>query len=415
MMIEQCGSNRWLVTIYVVAAILIFGRIDLPLLQPEETRYADIAREMSAHSSWLIPVFEGQTYLDKPPLLYWLVAPCDGQFGPANWSARLITALAAWLTILVVGWWGQRIAGSQAGVLAAGVLTLCGDFVYRAPMLTMNGLLGFFVTAALATGHVSRRTGPRSLWPISALLCAAGVMVKGPIAMILVIPPLACASIVDSELKRPNLRDWAVYFGLAILPVLPWYIAVAIREPTFLEYFFWRHNVLRFVQPFDHAKPFWAYLPQIAIGLFPWTALMAWIIFKRHRLPGAAWFGLLTAAWGLLFFSISGSKRPAYVIPIEPAFALAVGLTLADGIANTTSTDTIFNVRRLRFVGLATAIVLTIGVFIWLPRYSAHFGRVTACRTFSPCIAVCLRLELSACGSRNPKLDLTEKSLMTEF
>ena len=142
------------------ATLLFFVRLPLPLLEPEETRYAEISREMLAADRFLVPVFQGETYLDKPPLLYWLVMASYRLFGDSVWSGRLVTAICAWLTVVVVYLWTRRIYDERTGIVAAFVLTLFGDFMYRAPMLTMNGPLALFVALGLGLGHVAG-LGPR--------------------------------------------------------------------------------------------------------------------------------------------------------------------------------------------------------------------------------------------------------------
>src|SRR5437879_5517240 len=89
-----------LLLVLAVACLLFFSRLDLPLLEPQEARYAEIPRQMLDSGSWLTPVLHGQPYFDKPPLLYWLVMGCYGLFGVHDWAARLVPGLACVLTVL---------------------------------------------------------------------------------------------------------------------------------------------------------------------------------------------------------------------------------------------------------------------------------------------------------------------------
>src|SRR5581483_1677698 len=117
------GPFRPLLIVLGVAALLFFSRLDLPLLEPQEARYAEIPRAMLQAHSWQTPVLHGQPYLDKPPLLYWLVMACYSMFGVEDWVARLVPGLSCLLTVVVVYFWGRRIAGERAGL--AGALILC--------------------------------------------------------------------------------------------------------------------------------------------------------------------------------------------------------------------------------------------------------------------------------------------------
>lgn len=360
------------VALFAFAAVLIFARLPLPLLEPEEGRYAEIPRQMLLGGHVVTPVYQGQPYLDKPPLLYWAVMASYRLFGVHDWSARLVPAAAAWLTVLVVYGWGRAVAGRRVGLTAAAVLTLSADFIYRGPMLTMNGPLALFVTASLAAAHVSLCGGGRWWWVASAVCCALGVLMKGPVAVVLVGAPLLALRWLDPAARRPRLLDWAGYAGVVTLIAGPWFVAESIAEPTFVEYFFFKHHLTRYVEPFDHAEPAWFYLPQAALACLPWALLLIPTLFRRPAGPRPAVVKLaaVAAGWALLFFSLSGSKRAVYLVPLMPLLAVAFGGLIAWGWAGATATT-----RRVTggAFGL-TAAAVAAGVLAWLPRYSEQFS-----------------------------------------
>mgnify|MGYP001226692390 FL=1 len=316
-----------------VALFLCFCRLGAPLLEPEEARYAEIPRQMLEANRWLVPTLHGQDYLDKPPLLYWLVMASYSTFGVADWSARLVSGGAAFLTVLITGWWGRRTIGPRAGLCAAAVLVLLPEFIYRGRMVTPNGLLALCTTGALAAGHVAR-LGPRlhrGWWLTAGAALGLGLLAKGPVALALVVPPLAMAGWLDRRMARVGWH-WFTLLAAAGLVAVPWFTAVAIRCPEFVGYFFWFHNAVRFAAPFDHAKPVWSYVPQLAVGLLPWSVLLIplaiWLRRPRARRPAALGFAVATFLWGFVFFSLSGSKRPVYLVPLLPPLALALGCVL---------------------------------------------------------------------------------------
>jgi len=317
----------------LIAAFLCFCRLGSPLLEPEEARYAEIPRQMLEANRWLVPTLHGQDYLDKPPLFYWLLMGSYSLFGAHDWAARLAAGFVALLMVAVTYWWGRRTLGPRAGLCAAMVLLLLPEFVYRGRMLTPNALLALCTTAALAAGHVARLNGRlnRALWLLSGAALGLGVMTKGPVALALVVPPLVLAGWLDTRLARVGWR-WFAFFAAVFVVAAPWFVAVSLRCPDFVSYFFWFHNVVRFAQPFDHAKPFWTYLPQLALGLLPWSLLLvpmiAWVRRPFARRPAALGFALIAFLWGLLFFSLAGSKRPVYLVPLLPPLALALGCML---------------------------------------------------------------------------------------
>lgn len=195
----------------VILACLACLRGSLPLLEPEETRYAELSRQMLETGSWIVPTLDGQPYLDKPPLLYWLVASSYRLLGVSVFVSRLAAMLAAGLTIGIVFRWCRSVAGIEAGIMAAVMLAAMPDFFYRAPMLTMNGLLALTTTASMAAGYraLSRERFHSGWWIASAVACGVGFMTKGPIALALVVGPLFVGPWfvgpwVNSRLKKPR-------------------------------------------------------------------------------------------------------------------------------------------------------------------------------------------------------------------
>jgi dolichol-phosphate mannosyltransferase len=327
-----------LALLLVLAGLLFFTKLRSPLLEPQEPRYAEVPRQMLQEGSFVVPVLHGEPYLDKPPLLYWLVMGSYSLFGISDWSARLVPGLAGVLTVLLTYLWGRRVAGERAGLCGALVLCLSPGFIYRERMLTFDAVLCLWVVAALAAAHTAL-SGPRlrrGWWLVSAAACGLGLLTKGPVALVLVAGPVLAFAFLDRRFARPGWRAGAAYLLAAGAVALPWYAAVAYREPRFVVSFFWTHNVVRFLQPFDHEEPFWYYAPWLALGLLPWALLLpglARFLSRRdaetasRRSPALGFF-LLAAGWTIFFFSASGCKRPVYLLPAMPALGLVMGCYL---------------------------------------------------------------------------------------
>jgi dolichol-phosphate mannosyltransferase len=320
----------------VVAGLLFLTTLSAPLLEPQEPRYAEIPRQMLLQGSFVVPVLHGEPYLDKPPLLYWLVMASYSLFGVSDRAARVVPGAAGILTVLVSYWWGRRVAGERAGLCGALVLCLSPGFVYRERMLTFDAVLCLCVVMGLAAAHAAL-AGPRlhrRRWLFSAVACGLGLLTKGPVALVLVAGPVMAYSYLDRRSVRPGWRAALVYLAGAATVALPWYAAIGWREPRFVGSFLWTHNVVRFVQPFDHEEPFWFYLPGLALGLLPWALLvpgMVRFLLRREDpsgRPAAMGFFLLASGWTVLFFSASGCKRAVYLLPAMPPLALALGCYL---------------------------------------------------------------------------------------
>lgn len=329
---SRCG----LAILVLIAATLFFLRLRAPLLEPQEPRYAEIPRQMLQEGRLLLPVLHGEPYLDKPPLLYWLVMGSYGLFGVHDWAARVVPGLAGVLTVLLTYWWGRRVLGERAGLCGALVLCLSAGFVYRQRMLLMDGLLCLWVTASLASAHTALTAGGdlrRRWWLLSAAACGLGLLTKGPVALVLIAAPLLLYVFLEPRCPRVRLRDGAFFVLVAVGLAAPWYAAVMAQVPDFAYTFFWRHHVERFLTPFDHAKPVWFYVPGLLGGLLPWTLLLPGFVRflgrrslrAARRRPPALGFLLLSSLFCLVFFSLSGCKRPAYILPAMPPLALALG------------------------------------------------------------------------------------------
>ena len=150
--------NLPLLALLLLTSVLFFCRLRTPLLEPEEIRYAEIPRQMLNADRWVVPVLHGQDYLDKPPLFYWLVMGSYRLFGVHEWAARIVAGLIGVMTVAVVFGWALRTLGPRAALMAGLVLCLTPEFLYRGRMVTPNGLLALWTTAALACGHIAPRS-----------------------------------------------------------------------------------------------------------------------------------------------------------------------------------------------------------------------------------------------------------------
>jgi dolichol-phosphate mannosyltransferase len=363
-----------LALLLLVAGLLFFTKLRAPLLEPQEPRYAEIPRQMLQERSFVVPVLHGEPYLDKPPLLYWLVMGSYSLFGISDRSARLVPGVAGVLCVLLTYLWGRRAAGERAGLCGALILCLSPGFVYRERMLTFDAVLCLCVLAALAAAYtaLSGVRLRRGWWIASAVACGLGLLTKGPVAMILVAGPVLAFAMLDRRIAPPGWRDILAYLGTSAAVALPWYAAIAYREPQFVTSFFWKHNVVRFLQPFDHEEPFWFYLPELALSLLPWVLLVPGLVqfltrrdaATAERRTPALGFCLLTAAWTVFFFSAAGCKRPVYLLPAFPPLALALGcfldVLLPAGVPARSALCRrgVQLAGRLTLTGLVTAIVV---------------------------------------------------------
>jgi 4-amino-4-deoxy-L-arabinose transferase-like glycosyltransferase len=350
------------------------------LLEPDEGRYAEIPREMIERGDWLVPHLQGQPYLDKPPLVYWLVMLSYRVCGEHDWSARLVPALAVHGCVLLTYCFGRRLLRERAALWGALLLALAPGFTSMGHLLLLDGVLALWATLALFAAFEALR-GARlrwGWWLLSASACGLGVLTKGPVALLLLAPPLILQRWLAGRRFPLRWRDVAAFGGGVLTVALPWYVALCVRIPGFAHYFLWEHNVQRFLMPFAHEEGVWYYGPILLGGLLPGTLLLVpFVRFLlasspaglRRRTPELG-FLLLSGGWCVFFFSLSTCKLPTYILPAYPPLCLALGYFLTCGP---------WRLSRAPSVVAATTFVLMLAAHaVAVPWYAAY--RSPMCR-----------------------------------
>lgn len=322
-----------LLLVVVLPGLLLYPCLSFRLLEPDEGRYAQIPREMLVRGDWVVPHLQGQPYLDKPPLMYWLVMLSYRVFGVHDWAARIPAALAVHGSILATFLFGRRLVGERAALAGALLLSLAPGFTSIGRLLILDGLLACCVTVSLFAAFEAVR-GDRLKWGWWLLAAAAsglGLLTKGPVVEVLLAPPLWAWLRLTGRGAKVGWQPVATFLGVVLAVNLPWYVAICVKAPEFARHFFWEHNVVRFLQPFDHIRPVWFYVPVMLAGLLPATLLLPgfarFLLGDRSaeaRTPELG-FLVLAGGWCVVFFSLSGSKLPTYVLPAYPPLALALG------------------------------------------------------------------------------------------
>ncbi|MBI1395010.1 MAG: phospholipid carrier-dependent glycosyltransferase [Betaproteobacteria bacterium] len=338
-MTHLAGSRRVLLWTLVVGMLLVwFANLDArSLIRPDEGRYAEIAREMAASGDWVTPRLNGLKYFEKPPLQYWLTAAAYSLFRPDEWTARWWPAVSGVLTAWLLWIAGRRTFGRRAAALAAFVFATMLWPVANSHLNTLDMGLTFFLTLALAgllQAEQAGREDPRHLrWMALAWLgCAGAVLSKGLIGLVL--PGGAVVLYLAATRDWHLLARLRIGTGLAIVLAVcaPWFVAVSVRNPEFLHFFFVHEHFERYLTTVHHrTEPWWYFLPLLLAGTLPWTLLAAQSVAGAVRAgpPGRPFRpGLFLLAWIVfvtVFFSASSSKLPSYVLPVFPALAWLMG------------------------------------------------------------------------------------------
>jgi 4-amino-4-deoxy-L-arabinose transferase-like glycosyltransferase len=324
------NASKWLAAITVAASFFwLLGAA--PLFDVDEGAFSQATMEMFQRGDFLSTYLNGEPRYDKPILVYWLQAASVALFGPREWAFRLPSALSAalwaWLTYLFV----RRSYGAERGRLAAVLLaTSLGVFIIGRAA-TADALLNLLIAAAMFAAWLHLSTGRRSWLYATHAAIGLGLLAKGPIAILV---PFAVTLIFCG--LRKDLKTWAraVFDWRALLLLLaialPWYIAILMKEGRgFVEGFFLKHNVGRFSGPVSgHGGSLFYYFPALVFLSLPFTGLLV-AVAQRVRVVWrddlqtylALWF-----AFVFLFFSLSGTKLPHYLLYGYTGLAILMAL-----------------------------------------------------------------------------------------
>jgi 4-amino-4-deoxy-L-arabinose transferase-like glycosyltransferase len=316
------------------------------LTGPDEPRYAWIARSMAETGDWITPRLYGQPWFEKPPLYYWGAALSFKLFGVSEVAARLPSAVAALLGTLSLAWLAWRMYGARAArwllLFLPTTVGMIGFSHAAATDMPFSGMLTMAMVAAAsllrlgsdANGeHSDTRAEPP--WEVTLARCIFGlalalaVLAKGPAALILCGGTIFVWAAVSKRWQDSLRLLHPLAVGIFLITAAPWYVICQRSNPEFFQIFIVEHNFKRYLTPeFQHIQPFWFYVPVVAVAFLPWAPLLAWSIWRAvaelrltKRLSDGAAFFWAWALFCLVFFSVSRSKLPGYILPALPPLA----------------------------------------------------------------------------------------------
>lgn len=303
---------------------------------PDEARYAEVAREMRLLGHWAVPHLNGQVYAEKPPLFFWTIAFFGGLTGGLDeTAARLPSALSALGATLLVYLLGDRFFGRRAACLSAAAFATCFKVIWQGRFGQIDMMLTFLVTLAIwfwARGYTEKRP---ALYPLFFLAAGLATLAKGPVGLL---PPLlSILAFLGATRDWEEMRRLRIGRGLLLWAavVLAWVVPAALDAgPDYLRTILFKQNVTRYANPWHHFAPPYYYLEILPAELFPWSFLLpvaivaGWRRLVAPRARQGFLFALCWAAVTVLFFSLSPAKRSVYILTMYPAAALLVGAGL---------------------------------------------------------------------------------------
>jgi 4-amino-4-deoxy-L-arabinose transferase-like glycosyltransferase len=318
-----------------------------PLLDPDEGRNAEVAREMAVGGDMIVPHLAGMPYLDKPPALYWLASAGIKLFGNEPWVPRAPASIAAAILLALVVRRGQRFGGDAFALRAAGLLFTAPLFLLLSAYVIFDMLLALCVgvvwlgvlselddlapeampSEAAEEARVPRGQARTLRRLVMFAAVAAGVLTKGPVMLAWAVGGSLGATLLT---RRRTPLAWLAWWPgwLAMFAVAGgWFTLATRRFPEYPHYAFVEESFGRMTSnTFHRQQPWWFAIVVLLGGALPWSLATPWSrdVSRESRV------GLGFVAFALLFFTISHSKLVTYLLPAIPMLAYTAAEAWSD-------------------------------------------------------------------------------------
>ena len=337
-------AARWLLLVVALAAFAVgVDNLGRPLANPDEGRYSEISREMVLSGDWVTPRLDGIKYFEKPPLQYWATALSFEVFGLNEYAARLYVWLCALATLVIAAWTAARLAGPEMGAATALVLAASPYFLALGGIVTLDMGVTLWTTlnaCAFLVSEDAHARGNRTAagrWMLLAWAAMAlAVLSKGLIGIVFAGALVFFHIVTSRDLSVLKRMRWLPGLAIFLALAAPWFVLVSRANPEFARFFFVHEHFERFLtHEHRRVQPWWFFLPIVLLAFLPWAFALPAGIRRAWRSERAADLqplrvALLWSAFIVLFFSASGSKLPAYILPAVPLLALPLARYLVD-------------------------------------------------------------------------------------
>jgi len=318
---------RHLLLLLAVGGILFFVALGrLPLLEPDEGRNAEVAREMLATGDLITPHFNTLVYLDKPIVYFWMVAASFRVAGVGEGAARLPSAVMALATMLLVWFLARKFSGNAAGLRAGLVFATAPLVIVYSRLVIFDMTLAFLLTVAMVSFWLALASDFKKPVFDVLLFAAMGLaaITKGPVGFLLPLLSILVFLGLSGKLRDLKRLRWGIGLAVFLAAALPWFVTVSLRHPDFPRYAFWQESLRRFATgSTKRGGNIFYYLPVYLAGFLPWSLfllyaglarLKQWRQLRDERNRPTV-FLVSWVAVVFIFFTVSQSKLPGYFLP----------------------------------------------------------------------------------------------------
>jgi 4-amino-4-deoxy-L-arabinose transferase-like glycosyltransferase len=345
-MAAKSAQLRHIIVLLVCScAFFVLGNGTVGLTNDNEVFYAQTAKEMIQHKTWMTPYIFGQPQFEKPIFIYWLLRLGFLLFGTSSFGARFFPALFAVIGVLAVYSLGLIGFKDEKKAFLSGLI-LMSSAMYIGMAKTVFTDMFFSVLILLALlfffwGYINPQR-KRLGFILCAVFIGLAVLAKGPLGLVIPVAIIGLFLLGKKDIKFLFCKDFILSFFVFLLVAGPWYILMIAQHGNgFIQEFFYNVNARRFVEAQHTSNNTWYfYLLTIITSMFPWSLFVAAVLFLLPRYifkKDDPFYLFLTcyAAAIFLIFQLASSKVANYIFPIFPALALFTGNFIADRLADT--------------------------------------------------------------------------------
>ena len=325
-----------IIGIFILLYILPLGI--RPIIIPDESRYAEIPREMIASGDWIVPRLNGLRYFEKPVMGYWLNALSIKLFGENAFAVRFPSAAATGLSAFMVFLLIRRFSGEIAAATLAALIFLTSFIVFGIGTFNiLDSMLAVFVTASMTSFFFAHDTDSlkkkkKNVYLLLfGIFCGIAFLTKGFLAFAIPVVAIVPFMIWEGRFKELFTICWLPIIA-AVLVVIPWAVMVHFKAPDFWNFFVWNEHIKRFVSSgAQHHESFWYYVYLFPAAALPWSFLFPSAILGLKKTGIKASITRYAICWfffPFLFFSVAKGKILTYILPCFPPFAMLMSIGL---------------------------------------------------------------------------------------